>query len=113
MAEIIRKELENGSCYYENEKAEMISCVYQDGEDFSEGYACVQLPNKKWTFINGRGKQLFGEHDFAWGFQDGFARVQNYITGSLFTSYLDKKGKEYTEIEFKKIQAKRAEILEK
>ena len=61
--------------YIDTKGNEVIPCIYDQAEDFSEGFAAVEL-DMKWGFINKSGKQVVPLiYDWVEKFSEGFAAV--------------------------------------
>ena len=71
---------------------EAIPFIYENADNFSEGFASVKL-NGKWGFINKTGKEITPiKYDSVCDFSEGFAKVK--LNGKW--GFIDKTGKEIT-----------------
>jgi regulatory protein YycI of two-component signal transduction system YycFG len=79
--------------YIDETGKQIVPFIYDDAEDFKEGYSRV-VKDEKYGFVDESGKLVFAcEYDYAENFKNGLARVQrgdNYF-------YLDARGIEHND----------------
>lgn len=81
-----------GKCgFIDKTGKQIIPCMYDDAENFSEGTAKVKM-GEKWGFIDKNGKQIVPciYDQVAWRFSEGLAAVK--VGGKW--GFIDKKGKQ-------------------